>query len=119
MTAPRSPPAQARRLACEARIIPAVLGTQGQVLDLGHAAREFTAAQTYALHLRDSGCTTKGCDWPPGLCHAHHDTPWAHGGRTDLTNGRLLCPHHHARIHDQTYKTTTHADNQVTFHRRT
>ena len=111
--------AQARRLACEARIIPAVLGTQGQVLDLGLAAREFTAAQTYALHLRDGGCTAKGCDWPPGLCHAHHDTPWAHGGRTDLTNGRLLCPHHHAHIHDQTYETKTHADNQVTFHRRT
>ncbi len=111
--------AQARRLACEARIIPAVLGTQSQVLDLGTAAREFTAAQTYALHLRDGGCTTRGCDWPPGLCHAHHDTPWAHGGKTDLANGRLLCPHHHARMHDQTYETKTHPDNQVTFHRRT
>jgi len=110
---------QARRLACTARIIPVVLGGHGEVLDVGRGRRFYSGAQVYALHLRDGGCTARGCDWPPGLCHAHHHTRWTDGGRTDLNNGRLLCPHHHARAHDPTYKVTTHPDHQVTFHRRT
>ena len=24
------------------------------------------------------------CETPPGLCHAHHDTPWSHGGHTSV-----------------------------------
>ncbi len=110
---------QARRLACEALIVPVVLGGEGQVLDAGRAARFYTPTQRLAMGVRDRGCTTRGCDWPPGLCHAHHHTRWVDGGRTDLKQGRLLCPHHHARAHDPAYAVTTHADNQVTFHRRT
>ncbi|WP_344342171.1 HNH endonuclease signature motif containing protein, partial [Streptomyces rhizosphaericus] len=111
--------AQAMRLACEARIIPVVLGGNGEVLHQGRARRRFTAAQTYALHARDKHCTAKGCDWPPGLCHAHHDTLFSEGGLTDIEDGRLLCPHHHARAHDPAYDMKVHADNEVTFHRRT
>ncbi len=40
--------AQARRLACNARLIPAVLGADSQVLDLGRAQRLFTAPQRRA-----------------------------------------------------------------------
>ncbi|VXB33344.1 HNH endonuclease signature motif containing protein [Nocardioides sp. AX2bis] len=111
--------AQAMRLACEARIIPVVLGGNGEVLHQGKARRKYTAAQTYAMHARDKSCTAKGCDWPPGLCHAHHDTMFSKGGKTDIEDGRLLCPHHHARAHDPAYDMTIHADNKVTFHRRT
>ncbi len=53
-----------------------------------------------------------------GLCHAHHDIPYSQGGNTDIDDGRLLCPHHHARAHDPAYAMTVHADNKVTFHRR-
>ncbi len=111
--------AQARRLACEALIVPVVLGGQGQVLDAGESRRFYSATQRLAMGVRDRGCTARGCDWPPGLCHAHHNTRWVDGGRTDLRHGRLLCPHHHARAHDPAYQVTTHADHQVTFHRRT
>ncbi|VXB84695.1 HNH endonuclease signature motif containing protein [Nocardioides sp. AX2bis] len=111
--------AQAMRLACEARIIPVVLGGNGEVLHQGKARRKYTAAQTYAMHARDKSCTAKGCDWPPGLCHAHHDTMFAKGGKTDIEDGRLLCPHHHARAHDPAYEMTIHPDDKVTFHRRT
>ncbi len=111
--------AQARRLACEALIVPVVLGGHGQVLDAGEGRRFYSATQRIAMGVRDRGCTARGCDWPPGLCHAHHNTRWVDGGRTDLRHGRLLCPHHHARAHDPAYATTTHADNQITFHRRT
>ncbi len=110
--------AQARRWACEAQIIPAVLGGKSQPMDLGLGKRLFDHYQRIALILRDKGCTAIGCDAPASRCHAHHDDPWSQGGRTDLANGRLLCSHHHARVHDPAYAATIGADNQVTFHRR-
>jgi hypothetical protein len=112
-------PGLARRMACEAGIIPAVLGGDSMPLDVGREERFFGRYQRICLQLRDQECTTVGCDWPPGLCHAHHDKRWTDGGRTDLDDGRLLCPRHHARIHDPTYATTRHPDGQVSFHRRT
>ncbi|MFC6342519.1 DUF222 domain-containing protein [Nocardioides hankookensis] len=98
-TGERISPGAARRLACTARILPAVLGGRSEVLDLGRARRFHTRSQRTALALRDRGCTAEGCDWPPGLCHAHHDPPWTRGGRTDIDHSRLLCPRHHALEH--------------------
>jgi hypothetical protein len=111
-------PGAARRLACAARIIPVVLGANSEVLDAGRGQRLFTTAQRTALGIRDRGCTADGCDRPPGLCHAHHDNLWSRGGPTDLANGRLLCPRHHARAHDPNYETTHHPNGKVSFHRR-
>lgn len=110
---------QARRLACEAAIIPVVLGTRSQPLDLGRAARLFTKAQRIALGLRDGGCTARGCETSASACHAHHDEPWSRRGLTDLANGRLLCPRHHRLAHDSRYAMTVHADNRVSFVLRT
>ena len=109
---------QARRLACEAGIIPAVLGKKSQPLDLGRQARLFTKAQRIALGLRDGGCTAQGCETSASGCHAHHDDPWSRHGLTDLANGRLLCPRHHRLAHDPRYEKRVHADNTVTFTRR-
>ncbi|MGY2703009.1 hypothetical protein ACVW2K_002593 [Nocardioides sp. HB32] len=92
-------PATARRLACEAGIIPAVLGGPSEVLDLGRTRRFHTKAQRIAIGIRDQHCTEPGCDWPPAMCHVHHDIPWSRGGPTDLEHGRLLCPRHHTRFH--------------------
>lgn len=86
---------QVRRLACQAGIIPAVLGGASQPLDVGRAQRLFTPAQKLALALRDGGCAFPGCDRPPGDCDAHHIVTWQSGGATDVGNGVLLCPHHH------------------------
>lgn len=110
---------QARRLACEAGIIPVVLGSRSHPLDIGRSARLFTRAQRIALGLRDGGCTARGCETSASGCHAHHDDPWSTGGRTDLLKGRLLCPHHHRRAHDPRYDITIHPDNKVTFVMRT
>lgn len=106
---------QARRLACEAGIIPAVLGTKSQPLDLGRAARLFNKAQRIALALRDGGCTARGCETSASGCHSHHDDPWSRHGLTDLGNGRLLCPRHHRLAHNPRYEMAVHADNAVTF----
>ncbi len=110
---------QARRLACTAGIIPAVVGGKSEILDLGRGRRFHSAAQRLAMTLRDRGCTAKGCDRPPSMCHAHHDHPWSHGGNTDVATGRLLCGHHHRRIHDTHYNHRLESDGRVSFHRRT
>lgn len=110
---------QARRLACEAGMIPAVLGSRSVPLDMGRRTRLFTKAQRVALGLRDGGCTARGCETSASGCHAHHDDPWSRLGMTDLANGRLLCPRHHRLAHDSRYAMTTHSDNKVSFARRT
>ena len=111
-------PELARRLACEAGVVPAVLGGDSQPLDLGRRRRLFTEAQRLALTLRDGGCRAEGCDRTTGL-HAHHKTRWADGGTSDLPNGISLCSWHHHRAHDTTYRTTYLPDGKVQFHRRT
>ncbi|MDN4162300.1 HNH endonuclease signature motif containing protein [Nocardioides abyssi] len=109
----------ARRMACEAGLLPAVLGRTSELLDLGRTARLFSGAQRRGLAITQKTCTAVGCDWPAHLCHAHHDDSWLRGGSTDLANGRLLCPRHHARIHDSRFETTHHPGGGVTFHMRT
>ena len=111
--------AQARRLACTAKIIPAVLGKDSEVLDLGRAARLFTKAQRRALALRDQTCRAEGCSIPGTWSEAHHLIPWSHGGPTDLENAALLCSKHHHRAHDPAYDTSRLANGDLRFHRRT
>jgi uncharacterized protein DUF222/HNH endonuclease len=89
-----------RRLACDAELIPAVLGTHGEVLDLGQTRRLVSAAQWRALVARDRHCAFPGCTRPAVMGHAHHILHWAHGGPTDLDNLVLLCGEHHRQIHD-------------------
>jgi hypothetical protein len=110
---------QARRLACTAAIIPAVLGGASEVLDLGRTSRLFSPAQRRALAIRHPQCQGEGCTVPATWCEAHHwREPWAQHGPTDLDNGMLLCPWHHHRAHDDTYLTQHHPDGSVRFHKR-
>ena len=92
-------PETIRTLACDAGIIPVLLGSNGQVLQLGSTTRAFTQAQTKALWLRDWHCTYPGCTTPATWCDAHHIRHWADGGPTDLFNGTLLCNRHHHVVH--------------------
>ncbi|NUR49552.1 MAG: DUF222 domain-containing protein [Hamadaea sp.] len=92
-------PETVRRLACDAMIIPAVLGGDGQVLDVGRARRLIDGPLRRALVLRDKGCAFPGCDRPPQWCHGHHLKAWADGGTTCLANSVLLCGFHHREIH--------------------
>ena len=92
-------PETIRKLACDAGIIPVLLGSHGQVLDLGSTTRAFTQTQTKALWLRDRHCTYPGCTIPATWCDAHHIKHWADGGPTNLSNGALLCNRHHHVVH--------------------
>jgi hypothetical protein len=113
----------ARRLACEAGVIPAVyrrlVDGRSVVLDMGRKRRLYCETQRIALIIEQGGCTTEGCDRPAAWCDAHHDLPWSEGGLTDLANGRLLCPYHHSRAHSAAYQTEHLPNGKIRFHRRT
>ncbi|HQR28143.1 MAG TPA: DUF222 domain-containing protein [Nocardioides sp.] len=110
--------AEARRLACAAGILPAILNGASQPLDLGRAQRFFTEAQRVALGTRHTTCAADGCDRPYAWCELHHRQPWSHGGTTNLADAEPLCGFHHQRIHDPAYHHTRAPDGSVTFHRR-
>ncbi|MGE5830173.1 MAG: DUF222 domain-containing protein, partial [Micromonosporaceae bacterium] len=90
----------ARRLACDAGIIPVILGSHGEPLDIGRLTRTVPTGLRRALVLRDGGCRFPGCDRPAGWCDAHHLTAWADHGPTRLTNLALLCARHHTLVHE-------------------
>ncbi|WP_462417951.1 HNH endonuclease signature motif containing protein [Kytococcus sp. Marseille-QA3725] len=108
-------PTQLRQAACDARVVPAVLGSDGAPLEIGRADRNATGAQRGFLALRDGGCTFPGCDRPPGWCHAHHVVHWADGGPTDVDNLALLCERHHTVVHRDGL-TGTFADGRWHWH---
>jgi hypothetical protein len=114
---------QARRLACNAGILPAVLGTASVPLDLGRQHRFFTEPQRLALATTYDTCAAHGCDRPYAWSELHHQDPWATGGTTDLALAVPLCGHHHRRIHDPHYThhitTTPGGRKTVTYTRRT
>jgi hypothetical protein len=110
---------EARRLACAAQILPAVLDGKSQPLDLGRTKRLFTPAQRKALAIRDRECRAEGCDIPAAWCEAHHLDPWTTNGHTDLNRGVLLCSFHHHRAHDTRYDPNRMASGDLRFHRRT
>ncbi|MGI8528852.1 MAG: DUF222 domain-containing protein [Geodermatophilaceae bacterium] len=106
----RLSPAAARRMACDCRLIPVVLGGPSEVLDVGRSQRLFSGARRRALVLRDMGCAFPGCDRPPAWCEAHHIVSWADGGPTSPGNGVLLCGHHHTVVHRDHWTIQTAAD---------
>jgi hypothetical protein len=87
-----------RRLACDANVIPIVLGSNSEPLDVGRQERLVTRAMRRALNTRDRGCVV--CGAPPVMCDAHHLTSWVDGGETKLNNLALLCRRHHVDLHN-------------------
>ena len=109
---------EARRLACNANILPAVLGGDSEVLDLGRMQRLFSAAQRKALLLKSATCEAEGCEIPGTWAEAHHWIAWENGGTTDLDNASLLCSHHHHRAHDSAYLHERLPSGDIRFTRR-
>jgi len=92
----------ARRLACDAFIVAAVLGTNSEVLDIGRLSRAVPRPMRRALVARDRGCAFPGCGRPPRWCQAHHIAHWTRDrGPTCLSNLVLLCGRHHRVIHHE------------------
>jgi hypothetical protein len=98
-----------RKIACDADIIPVLLGTNSRVLDIGRSSRIFPPHIRKAITARDQGCAFPDCTMPAPWCEAHHITYWSHGGATSTENGALLCSHHHHVIHKEQWKITVKA----------
>jgi len=114
-TGQRLSPETVRRLACDAAILPAILGGAGQVLDLGRQRRLITGPLRRALLLPDRGCTFPGCDRPPRWAEGHHIRHWSDGGSTSLQNAVLLCRHHHRQIHHSDWDVRLGGDGHPEF----
>jgi len=102
---------QARRIACDANILPAVLGGPSETLDLGRAQRTAGPAQRRLLNLRDKGCVK--CGRPSKWCEAHHLKFWVRDeGPTDIDNLCLLCPECHRLMHHSHWKVVMKPDGK-------
>ena len=110
---------EARRLASQCGVIPAVLGSRSEVLDLGRTVRLHNAAQRTALRVRHKTCSAEGCPVPAAWCHAHHRTPWSRGGKTTVKDGTLLCPRHHRAVHRPGFEASYKDDGTTVISRTT
>jgi hypothetical protein len=114
----RIPASEVRRLACQAGIIPAVLGGKSEVLDLGRTRRLFSPAQRKAIAIRYRTCIVEGCMVPVEQTEIHHLDPWSRGGLTNLDDGVPGCSRHHHCFHDERYEMTWTPQGEVRLHRR-
>lgn len=107
-------PETARRIACDAEIVPAVLNGR-QVIDIGLGQRGFSDHVRRAAVLRDGDC----CVYPQ--CrnprkHAHHwRRHWVDNGESDLDNCAWLCGFHHYLVHEGGWNMRREADGGYTF----
>jgi uncharacterized protein DUF222 len=93
-------PETLRQLTCDAGIIPMVLGSDSEPLDVGRKTRTIPPAIRRAIeHLYD-GCAWPGCDAPLSWCDIHHKIHWADGGETCLNNLCPYCRKHHTALHN-------------------
>ncbi len=109
---------EARRLACNAGILPLVMSGESVPLDLGREQRLFTRHQAVAVLARHEHCAAEGCDRPYAWCELHHLRPWSEGGPTDLDNAVPLCGFHHRRMHDRHYTVARAPDGSFRFTHR-
>ena len=106
-----------RRLACDAEIIPVVLGGHGVPLDVGRSKRLATIHQRRAFEAMYTTCAIPDCDVPFHRCQIHHIDYWENGGHTDLHNQVPLCSRHHHAVHEGGWTLSLEpTTRQVSFH---
>jgi hypothetical protein len=113
----RMPVSTVRRLCCNAKIIPIVLGSDGEVLDVGREVRLPNRAQRRALRAKHRRCAYPDCTVPFDACRIHHVVWWCRGGSTDLANLLPLCERHHHLVHEGGWGLSMTADRVVTWAR--
>ncbi|HET8930530.1 MAG TPA: DUF222 domain-containing protein [Acidimicrobiales bacterium] len=106
--------ADARRLACDARILGLVRGADGLAVDLGRSQRLVSDKQRRLISARDHGCRFPGCG-NTRYVDAHHVWEWEDGGPTDLANLISLCNRHHRLIHHDAFQIDADGEQGFTF----
>ncbi len=86
-----------RQLACNAAVIPIVMNSDSQPLDIGRLSRVIPDGMRRAVAARDRGCAR--CGRPASWCDIHHIIEWQNGGPTEINNLVMLCRMHHREIH--------------------
>src|SRR5687768_14075780 len=89
----------ARRVLCDAGVVPMLEDANGKTIDVGRKTRTIPAALRRALDARDGGCRFPGCT-NRLFTDAHHVEHWLDGGETNLDNTVLLCRGHHRHVHE-------------------
>ena len=79
-------------LACDAAVVPVVMGGKGQPLDVGRLTRTIPDGLRRAVAARAAGCEFPGCGRPPSWCEVHHIVGWQEGGPTALHNLAMCVP---------------------------
>ncbi|HVW81602.1 MAG TPA: DUF222 domain-containing protein [Mycobacteriales bacterium] len=111
-------PNTARMLACDAGIIPAVLGSASEVLDLGRSTRTWSRAQRRAAKIRANGhCESPKCQAAILRCDLHHEDYWENGGQTNLDKAIYLCAYHHWLEHHTEWHHSRNKDGTVELRR--
>jgi hypothetical protein len=88
-------------MACDADLVPVVLGGDGVVLDEGRAKRLATAEQRIALAAMHRTCIHPDCTVTVDECRVHHIRPWTRDlGETDLDELAPVCETHHHDVHE-------------------
>ena len=87
-------PSQVLEQALRGEVRRVVFGPDGHILDFGRTKRLYDGGVRQAIQVRDRHCTAPGCDVPAKRCEVDHVLPWARGGTTSESNGRLLCDRH-------------------------
>ena len=105
----------ARRLCCDASIVPIIENKKGEILNIGRKTRAIPPAIRRALHKRDGGCRFPGCSIGVHYTDAHHVVHWANGGETSMDNLVLVCRHHHRVLHEGAYSVTCAANGRFVF----
>jgi hypothetical protein len=98
--------AEARRLACDANVIPVVLGGKSEPIDVAVPSYPVPTRMRRALVLRDRGCAFPDCERTAPTCDSHDVKPWHDGGETRESNLMLLCGRHHRLIHNSDWEAT-------------
>lgn len=93
--------ATVERIACGDGFLAIEFDGGGNALRLGRSRRTFSEAQKTPLAGIWGGCAVDQCDRPPSWTEAHHIDEWERDrGATDVSNGILLCRHHHLLVHN-------------------
>jgi hypothetical protein len=107
----------ARRLACEAGLLPVVLAGRSRVLDLGRDQRLASRPQRLGLRTLYRTCAQGDCGVPFDQCQIHHTDDWLRGGPTDLANLFPICQRHHTEAHTEGWSYHLDADRTLTIRR--
>ena len=110
------PAETARRLLCDAGVVPMLCDQTGKTLDVGRKTRTIPAAIRRALSVRDRGCQLPGCSHT--IVDGHHIEHWIGGGATKLHNLVSLCRRHHRIVHEGGATIENHCAGELRFRAR-